>query len=551
MNTTATLYAETPVNRPRRPAARPVPGLVARIWTRPWRALRGEFGSALWVPPCALLLLAAFPPLEWRGLEWLALAPLAAGLLGRRGSVAGWTAAGWGYGVLFFAVQFAWLHHAFVGLAGMAWWQFADAFALLMAVLGLLPAAALGGARWLWRRWGLSPLVVLPVLLAGQDALLGVFPFGGMAWGSLAGPQVGTWAARLVVPLLGGAGLVLLVALVGAGWGAWGWAMGVRGPGRASWAAGAALAGVTLVCAWPAPVPYAPANAPRVPVLLVPGQLSIAQLNAQRDTPGPLRYYLARTMEALPGGAGHYPAAAPPRLVVWPESAVPGQVERGKTLVELSELGGLWGADLLLGSNGLEAGREYNSLYLVNGGRFDFLRYDKQRLVPFGEYVPAGFGWLFARKVTAGPGDYAAGSGPPVLAWRGTRLGLAICFESILPAHVRAEVQAGAALLVAAANDAWLTPAARRQHLQITALRGLAVGRDVVLVANGGWSGLLRGGRAVALESDGTPLHVWAALREGRTLYARWGLLPLGLLSVGLLLGAWRPRRGGRPSRRT
>lgn len=518
--------------------------------------VQGDFASLLWVPPCALLLLAAFPPWNLTRVAWVAAAPLTAGLLGdggQRSSPAAWCAAGWGYGLLYYGVQFAWLPHTFVTLGGMGWLHFVNFYALVGALLALVPAAVLGGTAWLRERWGLSPLVALPVLLAAQDALLGVFPFGGMGWGSPAGPQAGTWAARWVVPALGGPGLVLLMGMIGAGWGAWGlstWRAGglpqrslAAARGYLAW--GAVWGALTLACAWPAPVPPVPPGAKQVPVLLVPGQLTIAELNAQRGTPAPLRYYLGRTLQALEATPAH---VVPPRLVVWPESAVPGDVEHGKSLVALSEVGGVMGADLLLGSNAMEFGREYNSLYLVNGGRFDFWRYDKQRLVPFGEYVPAGFRWLFPRKVTHGTKDYAAGHGAPVLDWRGTRLGLAICFESILPQHARAAANAGAALLVTAANDEWLTPAARREHLQLTALQALAVGRDALFVANGGWSALLRGGRAVEAETGGRPLRVSPALRHGRTLYARWGLLPLAGIGLLLLAAGWlarkRPRDG-------
>jgi apolipoprotein N-acyltransferase len=535
----------------RRPAVQAFAALLAR-------AGRGR-ACVLWVPPCALALLAAFPPLEWYGLGWVALAPLLLGLravggraaadgnVGRaaadRADVAAWVAAGWLWGLVFYGGQFAWLYHAFVELAGMGRLHFLNFYALVAALLALFPAAVLGGARAAWLRLRLSPLALLPLLLAGQDALLGVAPFGGVVWGSPAGPQAHTWAARVVVPVLGGAGLVLLLGLVNAGWAAWAARWARRGSSRGRWLGGAAWLALTLLCAWPAPVPAPPRDATRAAVLLVPGAASIAELVAQRNTPLPLRAYLGRTLPALQA----LPAESS-RLVLWPESAVPGDIARGKALLELSEVAGLVGTDVLLGSNGEARGREFNSAYLVQGGPFDFWRYDKQRLVPFGEYVPAGFRWLFPRKLTAGDADYAAGTGAPVLDWRGHRLGVSICFESILPAHARAAVAGEAEALVVLANDAWLTPGARRQHVQLAALQGLAVGRDVLRVANGGWSGLLRGGTAVVLvPPGGAPLAVRPALRRERTPFARWGLVPLGVLAALLLaaaVAARRPRRG-------
>lgn len=485
--------------------------------------------------PLAVLLLAAYPPLEWHGITWLALAPLIAGLRGDMGSPGSWLLAGWSYGLVFYAAQFAWLYGALVVLAGLPLWQFANFFALLVAGLALVPAGVFGLARWGWTRYGASPYWSFPLLLAGQNLLLGVFPFGGVAWGSLAGTQSHTVAARLLVPWIGAAGLVLLLGLVNAGW-AW-LIAGMRRRGarnhRCGWLAAAALLALTLLCAWPTSRLALPEGQASLKALLVPGALTLAELGAEGGSRTALRYYLGRTLAALerdaafaePGArVDSADRAAERGLVIWPESAVRGDIARGKTLLDLSRLGGLLEVDLLLGSNARVRGRDHNSLYLVNGGVFDFWRYDKRRLVPFGEYVPTGFRWLFGSKVTAGEADYAAGERPPVLDWRGHRLGVAICFESVLPRHALEAEHAGAEVLIVAANDAWLTPSGRRQHLLLSALRGLEVGRDVLFVSNRGGSAHLRaGGLLAAAEGNAPPMWVRAALRQSRTPWARWG----------------------------
>jgi apolipoprotein N-acyltransferase len=550
--------------------------------TQPPAARRGApgwcaLGGGRWAPlviASALLPLAAFPPLEWPALAWVALVPLLLALRHGAGGPGAWAATGWLYGLVYWGVQYAWLHHAFVVQAGMGWLHFANFFALAVALLALGPALALAAARWAWLRWGLTPMATLPVLLAAQDAVLGAWPFGGLAWGSLAGPQAGTLAARAIVPVLGGAGLVLLLGGVNAAWAAW--VARLRGGAPARGALGAAALGLlTALCAWPAPPAVQPAGVEpaatpgaALSVLLVPGDLSLAEL---RDASAPLRHYLGRTLAALAApaapaaGTAQPPATrsadAPRRtLVLWPESAVPGVLEPGGRalggrapggpLAELAQVGALLGVDFLLGANARVRERETNALFLVRGATGEVARYDKRRLVPFGEYVPAGFGWLFPRKLTAGAEDYAAGAGAPVLEWQGERLGLAICFETMLPGTVREAVQAGATVLVGAANDAWLTPAARRQHLQLTALRGLEAGRDVLFVANRGWSGLLRGGRALAL-SPRAPLRVQAVPRRGRTPFVRWGAWPLAGAAALVLLAAWWGRRveAPRPAR--
>ena len=220
-----------------------------------------------------------------------------------------------------------------------------------------------------------------------------------------------------------------------------------------------------------------------------------------------------------------------------------GRVEEGKLLSDLARVAEVLGADFILGSEARERGADYNAAYLVVGKPFDFFRYDKRELVPFGEYVPTGFRWVFGKKVTAGEADYRAGEAPPVIRWRSVEIGMAICFESILPGHMRRAARSGAQVIVAVANDQWLTRAASLQHLRLTALRGLEIGRDVLLVSNGGWSAHLREGRVVVGGERGGPVRAEPTLSSVETPWVRWGHLPFTGLALLLLVGGWLRRR--------
>ena len=517
-----------------------------------------------WAPLFGLAPLAAFPPLEWHLTAWVAFTPLFLALRSPRGTLKEWFIAGWAMGAVFFAGHFFWLHRALVEISGMALVPFLVFFSLLVGGLGLNFGVGCLLVRWCRQALGWHPFWTFPAWLAFQDWMLSEFPFGGLAWGSLAATQPHTLAARWAVPIIGAPGLVLLLGAVNACWAwglqaAWPTALGekiglMRGPGHVSWIMGVLLM-ATVTLAWPL-APGAP-GARRMTALLVPGGLSIAQLNATAGynaegdkTENTVRYYLARTLAGFERDSGSAPGAGPgtrKALVIWPESSAQGRIEKGKTLLELSQLGGLFQADFLLGSEARERGRDFNSLYLVGGGEPGFQRYDKRRLVPFGEFVPPGFRWMFGSKVTAGEKDYAAGTLPPVLPWDGIRLGLAICFESVLPGHLRAAVLEGAEMVIAVANDAWLTRSAALHHLRLTALRGLEAGRDIVFVSNGGWNALLRDGRVV---SGGADLEqaFWAhpALRNGYTPWILWGnWLVSALLTAWVVAGAFFSLRYG------
>jgi len=516
------------------------PALTAALSRVPWsRAALARHAPAL-LPWLALPLQLAYPPVDLWPVAWLALAPVTLLLAHGRGSLGAWAWAAWGFGLVHHGLQMCWLPWALSGPGGLPVGVGLGFATVAVATLALFPAAALWLARALGQWYGLSPLWSFPVLFAAQDALLGVFPFGGMPWASLAATQTATLAARWVVPLAGGSALVLLLGLVNGGWA---WVLGGPGPEPRRAARGTAAAVLTVALLWPLDPPPVPAGSEPVDVLLVTSALSIATQRARESSAADARYFVARTAAAGPPPGGGAPARA---LAVWPESAVGGLVEQGRTLVHLSRMATVLGIDLIFGSDARDRGRDYNAAYLVPAGTFDFERYAKRNRVPFGEYVPGGFGWLFGRKLTAGEQDYAAGAGPPVLDWHGTRVGVAICFEGILPGHLRLAAREGARLAVVLSNDAWLPGWARRQHLLLTALQGLAVGRDVVFVANGGRSALLRGGTVTAAaEGRAPPAWTRAALSRGRTPWVRWGPLPLGLALLAVAaIGVRAGRRG-------
>lgn len=509
-------------------------------------------------------LLLAFPPLEWTPLAWGALAPLLA-VLEREGDPAQrrglrvWFGAGWGMGLVLYVGHYHWMIHAMLGIAGVPLLQFLPFWLAMVGFFALGPAFALTACAWSrvclgWSLWWTAPLAFMMV-----DALLLTFPFGGMPWGSLAATQTHTLMAHGIAPVLGGPGVVAILVAANAGWAALS-SVPARiadseSPNLPALAA-ALLAATVAILIWPTPAP--PSGPPENRVLralLVPSDLGVP---TPEDSSARLRHYISRTLStAAPGSRPPRAASAPPLLVIWPESASAEDVSRGKTLVALNEVATLVDGDLILGSDTWDHGREYNSMYLVTSGAFDFQRYDKRQLVPFGEYIPAGFRTLFGRKATAGDEDYAAGDRAPVFPWRGRQLGVAICFESTLPDHMALAVRNGAQVLIVIANDAWLTPAARIHHLRLTTLRALEVGRDALFVSNGGGAAHVSGGQVVRdAPANGLPIRVEARLDTVNTLWVEWGTkMPFALAALVILVrlvvqglvGFRRPRTPGLP----
>ena len=147
---------------------------------------------------------------------------------------------------------------------------------------------------------------------------------------------------------------------------------------------------------------------------------------------------------------------------------------------------------------------------------------------------------MIGAKLTRGDQDYAQGANPPVINWQGRNLGVAICFESLQPAHMANLASTGGEVIVAIANDQWLSGSAKIQHLNGTALRGLEIDREILFVSNGGPTAHLRDGKIVgATQPDGSPIWSHPNANQRQTYWVRWG--GWGLFGLWVISGliAW------------
>lgn len=266
-------------------------------------------------------------------------------------------------------------------------------------------------------------------------------------------------------------------------------------------------------------------------------------------------------------------AAAGARVVVWPETAVPGALELDPRLRErVQALARETGAALVVGSVGLEldaTGRPdayFDSAFHVDAtGRLRD-RYDKTHLVPFGEYIP--FQDLLGRLLSAvarGIATVGVEPGPEPRAMElalpgggALRVGVPVCYELLFPDLVRRFARDGGRVLFAITNDAWYgRTGAPYQFMAITALRAAETGLAVARAANTGVSGFIDGSGTVR---EATPIfeRTWRvadvslhpAPREA-TFYVRHGDVFAGACWAGWaglgLAGLARRRRGGAP----
>lgn len=196
-------------------------------------------------------------------------------------------------------------------------------------------------------------------------------------------------------------------------------------------------------------------------------------------------------------GLSRFAAYDHPDLIIWPEAAFPGYLNRDKALSRVLSLVSELNTPILLGSPHMESYTPeiaYNSAYLISPDSSTMERYDKIHLVPFGEFVP----WTFLFRplglerlaYSLGVSDFYAGSAVHVFSYAPDRkFSVLICFEDTLPALARTAVDKGAQFLVVITNDAWFAKsAAPYQHLEASIFRAIENGVPVVRSANTGVS---------------------------------------------------------------
>lgn len=244
-----------------------------------------------------------------------------------------------------------------------------------------------------------------------------------------------------------------------------------------------------------------------------------------------------------------------PDLVVWPEFALGFYLDQEPTLrAQLSHFTASVDAALLVGAPRrtiTDFGTQvYNSVYLLSPEGQILSTYDKQRLIPFAEYLPPAFSWLRTRR-PEGPNDFTPGSEAVRFPLPQTSFGVAICYEIIYPSLVRSLVRNGSQFLVNLSNDSWgAREGAAAQHFSMAVLRAVEYRRPLVRAATAGISGFVEpSGRPYGLlrESDGISVGKLFPHQE-MTVYARYGdwfAVSCMVLTAVALFQAWRPTDKG------
>ncbi|MGL5838224.1 MAG: apolipoprotein N-acyltransferase [Sphingorhabdus sp.] len=254
-----------------------------------------------------------------------------------------------------------------------------------------------------------------------------------------------------------------------------------------------------------------------------------------------------------------------PRLLLWPEAAIPWRLEEGypfryyqfqpgesaqgarAVLTRLMNPGDV----LLTGLDRLEFDKDRqlvgarNSMMAVDSSGRILGYYDKAHLVPYGEYL--ALRWLLeplgASRLVPGSIDFWPGPGPRTLdlpvGGKRVKVGMQICYEIIFSGQVT-DRNDRPDFLFNPSNDAWFGSWGSPQFLAQARLRAIEEGLPAVRATPTGISAVI--------DADGRVLETLPSGKAGRidtflpmakkaTLFARYGnILPLGFAALLIAL---------------
>lgn len=497
------------------------------------------FRSLLLALLAGALNLLAFAPFGLWPLQILSLAallPLALRANDSRHSAL----IGWAYGFGWTAGGVYWLYISMHDFGGMAAPVAALAVILLALLLGSFAALGFGLSAWLRRRWQTSPacvaLLIFPALWALTEWLRG-WVFTGLPW-------VSSGYAHTASPL---AGYAPLLGVYGLAW------------------ISALIAGcLTLLSIRKAPLVLA--------AMLLAGGLGLKTVHWTSNAGQPITVRLLQgdvaqeikfAREQISASLALYRemiGAAPADLIATPETAIPlfAQQLPPDYLPQLADFARRSGSHLAIGIPLNDGPQRYaNSVIGIAPGPTTPYRYDKHHLVPFGEFIPAGFRW-FVELMHIPLGDFSSGPAVQVpFAVKDQWLLPNICYEDLFGEEIAGQLAAShfagtpvATMLLNVSNIAWFGDTiALPQHLQISQMRALETGRPMLRATNTGTTAVIDPQGRVTAQLQPYQRGTLAATvqgKQGMTPYILTGNSVILLLAALALGSAWLVSRKNR-----
>lgn len=476
-----------------------------------------------------LLLFLANPPFTLWPLAWVALVPLIISVQGANR----WRQALWRsylFGWAFLGPTWYWTAPTITGWVGqpLAGW---GAWFLLTMILAFYYGFWGALTWWVSRRVVGTWRIALPAALWVLMEWLRTIGADTMPWAQVSYTQYHFLPVLQIAEWTGAYGVSFLILLFNA-------ALAYRWIRREEAGSGQpalrVVALIAFVCIFGVIRMAIPDSGRPLEVAALQGNF---KSNDERETQARVyRTFTALTQEARVNGPR-------PGLYVWGESASPGDaLTDAGTFTFLREMAHQVQAPVIVGTRVSESRYERTRKYDVESNASILFppdsakpaRYNKQRLVPFGEFIPLRslIPAQLEDSLKIPANDVTPGVETTVFRFQDPQvgpvaLGPFICYESMYPVYARSMAREGANLLVTQSNDDWFqSEAAMEQHLAAVVLRAIENRRQVVRSTTTGITCFIDSHGAVLARA---PINAKAVLkrqvvlRDGRTLYTLLG----------------------------
>ena len=380
---------------------------------------------------------------------------------------------GFVYGLGYFGVGVSWVFVSMVDHSDTHWMLATLLTALFCGGMALF-YALFGGIYYRFKPHHQYPTLLFMGLWISLDLLRG-WLLTGFPWLYLGYAGLDTFLAGYA-PILGVHGVTLLLLMSGL------LAVGAQaklhfrlGLLVGLWFAGYALGTIP----WTQPSPQDP-----IKVTLLQGDVSLEDKWLPQTLAPTLGYYFKQSYLHMDSD-----------LIVWPETAIATYWDYIAPAFEpLSTLAKEKNTQIISGTVIREtpkAGANYYNGLIAFGAEEG--QYYKQRLVPFGEYIPLE-SWLRGaiNFFDLPMSSFSSGaSNQPLLSAKGQLIATAICYEIAYP-NLVAKTTLGASMIMTVSNDAWFgNSMAPQQHMQMARMRAIENAKPLMRGTNNGITALV------------------------------------------------------------
>ncbi len=187
-------------------------------------------------------------------------------------------------------------------------------------------------------------------------------------------------------------------------------------------------------------------------------------------------------------------AGRQPDIIIWPETALFTYVlNDARVFARIQALAKETQAWLVFGTPHMDGDKAYNSVVVVSPDGQVRGRYDKQVLVPFGEYLPfRKLLFPILKNVGYYDSEFVPGPELKLLKVKELRVAAAVCFESTFPGLIRARAAKGTDFILLVTNDAWFDDSSAPYfHLNAGVFRAVENRKYFIQVGNTGFSAVI------------------------------------------------------------